>query len=186
MCYRMSVGILSIILQAQIFIHAVTGSDPKTNVEFTRFRRETPSGGCQLPQHPQNGVYTSPQCLSGDDRSECRNLPGTTVPNNWLLKYHCSPNYNLSSEVGVFYLQQRHLAEPIALSRQFWQHDEYVAYSTCPSTFGIPLILKGSNNSPKESTTLGGPGSTKRETRSGELGGFCAGDSHLSTYCGYT
>ncbi|KAG8249746.1 hypothetical protein J6590_015247 [Homalodisca vitripennis] len=100
MCGRISAGVLFLLLlQAQKFTYAVASSDHIKSAEYTISRRETPSGGCQLPQHPQNGVYTSPQCLSGDDRPECRNLPGTTVTNYWLLKYHCSPNYSLSSEV---------------------------------------------------------------------------------------
>ncbi|XP_046685886.1 clotting factor C-like [Homalodisca vitripennis] len=169
MCYRMSVGILSIILQAQIFIHAVTGSDPKTNVEFTRFRRETPSGGCQLPQHPQNGVYTSPQCLSGDDRSECRNLPGTTVPNNWLLKYHCSPNYNLSSEVEFSICNNGTWQNPLHCLGNSGSTTK-CGLSTSPSTL-IPLILNGSTTHQGEYPWVAGL--YKKRDEKWEL--FCAG-----------
>ncbi|XP_046687207.1 modular serine protease-like isoform X2 [Homalodisca vitripennis] len=52
---------------------------------------------CILPQHPQNGFYVSSQCGAGDSRTACRNIPGTPVPDNWLLKYTCNANFDISS-----------------------------------------------------------------------------------------
>ncbi|XP_046685877.1 clotting factor C-like [Homalodisca vitripennis] len=143
MCARISAGVLFLVLlQAQIFLYAVASLDHKTIAEYTRSRRETPSGGCQLPEHPQNGVYTSPQCLSGDETSECRNLPGTTVPNYWILKYSCGPNYSLSSEVEFSICNNGTWQNPLHCLRNSISTTK-CGLSTSPSTL-IPLIVNGS------------------------------------------
>uniref|UniRef100_A0A1B6KNQ0 Peptidase S1 domain-containing protein n=1 Tax=Graphocephala atropunctata TaxID=36148 RepID=A0A1B6KNQ0_9HEMI len=54
--------------------------------------------GCRLPQHPKNGLYISSQCVAGDARTACRNIPGTPVPDKWLLEYRCNANFDISSQ----------------------------------------------------------------------------------------
>uniref|UniRef100_A0A1B6KI93 Peptidase S1 domain-containing protein n=1 Tax=Graphocephala atropunctata TaxID=36148 RepID=A0A1B6KI93_9HEMI len=99
MTVRISAGCLFLLIQVQILLYAGHSTASGTNGKFARISRETPSGGCRLPEQPQNGEYISPQCLPGDQKTECANAAGTAVPSNWLLKYSCHGNYTLNSDV---------------------------------------------------------------------------------------
>ena len=52
-------------------------------------------GGCILPQAPEFGDYTAPICELDNRTATCSQVPGTSVPKNWLLSFECNEGYHL-------------------------------------------------------------------------------------------
>lgn len=52
-----------------------------------------PLGGCILPPHSEFTKYTTPVCSVSNISTECQAVPGSTVPQYWLLNFTCDEGY---------------------------------------------------------------------------------------------
>lgn len=60
----------------------------------------TDASSCKLPEQPEDGSYISKatECITNPGTPACRNINGTIVPSNWLIKYTCDYGYSLSQD----------------------------------------------------------------------------------------
>lgn len=80
---------------------------PQTNTATSVTIPVTPAvpsgGGCLLPRPPEYGSYTAPVCQFNDKTAVCSQVPGTPVPQNWLLSFKCNDGYYIKETQDNFY-----------------------------------------------------------------------------------
>ncbi|XP_014240869.1 modular serine protease-like [Cimex lectularius] len=73
----------------------------------------TTSGGCLLPEKPDDGRYIVQGCSKDDVTPKCREVPGTLVPETAVLTYSCNKGFVLPDNVkNIFCLSGSWEPEP--------------------------------------------------------------------------